>query len=126
MAQKKNTFNVEISDIFDEEQEEFVIQKVLPFLKQSAEELREQFKTTDTVEVRRMSEEEAKKLCSELEGRDLTVKMSDIKKRQTERAAEQIRCPKCGAVLEMLDWRCPECYHEFPEYEFVGDEDEQT
>ncbi|KPJ86214.1 MAG: hypothetical protein AMS17_13505 [Spirochaetes bacterium DG_61] len=123
MAQKKPSFNVEISDIFDEEQEEFVIQKVAPCVKRSVEELKEYFKKTDTIEVRRISEEEAKGLCKELEGRDLLVKMYGIKQRQIERESKQIRCPKCGTVLETLEWRCPECYHEFPEYEFVGDED---
>jgi tRNA(Ile2) C34 agmatinyltransferase TiaS len=124
MAQKKATFNVEISDIFEDGQEDFVIGKVVPFLKESAEELKEHFKTTDTVEVRRISEEEAKRLCSELEGKDLAVRMYTVGERQKERVAEKIRCPKCKAVLDSLDWRCPECYYEFSEYEFRGDEDE--
>jgi tRNA(Ile2) C34 agmatinyltransferase TiaS len=124
MAQKKAMFNVEISDVFEDEQEDLVIEKVVPFLKESADELREHFKTTDTIEVRRISEAEAKTLCSELEGKDLAVRMYSIGERQKERVAEQIRCPKCKAVLDSLDWRCPECYYEFPEYEFTGDEDE--
>ncbi len=125
MAQKKNSFGVEISDIFDEEQEDFVIEKIASFVKQNREELKEHFKTTDTIEVRRISKEDAQKLCSELEGRDLSVKMFDIQKRQQQKESEQIRCPKCGTILESLEWRCPECYYEFPDYEFYGDEDEE-
>ena len=32
MAKKKNSFSVEISDIFDDEQEDFVIEKVESYL----------------------------------------------------------------------------------------------
>ncbi len=125
MAKKKNSFSVEISDIFDDEQEDFVIEKVESYLKQNREELKEHFQKTDTIEVRRIAEEEAKKLCAELEGKELSVKMYEMQQRQQEKEAGQIRCPKCGSVLETLEWRCPECYHEFPEYEFYGDDDEQ-
>jgi lipopolysaccharide biosynthesis regulator YciM len=124
MAQKKNIFVVEISDIFDEEQEDFVIEKVASYVKQNREELKEHFQTTDTIEVRRITEEEAKKLCAELEGKELSVKVHDMQQRQQEKEEGQIRCPKCGTVLETFEWRCPECYHEFPEYEFYGDDDE--
>jgi lipopolysaccharide biosynthesis regulator YciM len=124
MAQKKNSFCVEISDIFDEEQEDFVIEKVASFVKQNREELKEHFQTTDTIDVRRLTEEDAKKLCAELEGKDLSLKMSDIQQKKQEKEENQIRCPKCKTALETLDWRCPECYYEFPEYEFVGDDDE--
>ena len=121
MAQTKPSFNVEISDIFDEDQEDLVIEKVSSYVKQSVEELKEYFQSTDTIEVRRISKEEAESLCRELEGKELSVRMFDVKKRQKEHEAEQIRCPKCRTVLESMEWRCPECYYEFPEYEFVGD-----
>ncbi|GEM_PF-1196870 len=123
MAQKKNSFGVEISDIFDDEQEDFVIAKVASYVKQNNEELKEHFKKTDTIDVRRISKEDAQKLCSELEGTELSVRMYDIQHRQQEKEAEQIRCPKCGTVLETLEWRCSECYYEFPDYEFYGDDD---
>jgi hypothetical protein len=35
-----------------------------------------------------------------------------------------VRCPKCGFTLEFADWRCPECFYEFPDFDFVGDEGE--
>ena len=124
MAQKKNNFCVEISDIFEEDQEDFVIEKVVSFVKQNREELKEHFKTTDTIDVRRLTEEDAKKLCTELEGKELSVKMTDIQQKKQEKEDSQVRCPKCNTALESLDWRCPECYYEFPEYEFVGDDDE--
>jgi lipopolysaccharide biosynthesis regulator YciM len=41
-----------------------------------------------------------------------------------EKEADKVRCPSCGFVLEFLDWRCPECYHEFSEYEFFGDDED--
>ena len=124
MAQKKNSFGVEISDIFDEEQEDFVIEKVASYVKQNREELKEHFKTTDTIDVRRITEEDAKKLCTELEGKELSVRMYDIQQKKQEKETNQIRCPKCNTVLEDLEWRCPECYYEFPEYDFMGDDDE--
>ena len=126
MAQKKNNFCVEISDIFEEDQEDFVIEKVVSFVKQNREELKEHFKTTDTIDVRRLTEEDAKKLCTELEGKELSVKMTDIQQKKQEKEDNQVRCPKCNTALETLDWRCPECYYEFPEYEFVGDDDEDS
>jgi tRNA(Ile2) C34 agmatinyltransferase TiaS len=123
MAQKKNSFSVEISDIYEEEQEDFVIEKVVSFVKQNREELKEHFKTTDTIEVKRIAEEDAQKLCTELEGKDLSVKMYNVDQKKQEKEANQIRCPKCNTVLESLEWRCPECYYEFPEYEYQGDDD---
>jgi len=124
MAQKKSSFCVEISDILDEEQEDFVIEKLASFVKQNREELKEHFMTTDTIDVRRLTEEDAKKLCTELEGKELSVKMYDIQQKSLEKELNQIRCPKCNTVLETLEWRCPECYYEFPEYDFMGDDEE--
>jgi len=124
MAQKKSSFCVEISDILDEEQEDFVIEKLASFVKQNREELKEHFMTTDTIDVRRLTEEDAKKLCTELEGKELSVKMYDIQQKSLEKESNQIRCPKCNTVLETLEWRCPECYYEFPEYDFMGDDEE--
>jgi len=124
MAQKKSSFCVEISDILDEEQEDFVIEKLASFVKQNREELKEHFMTTDTIDVRRLKEEDAKKLCTELEGKELSVKMYDIQQKSLEKESNQIRCPKCNTVLETLEWRCPECYYEFPEYDFMGDDEE--
>ena len=124
MAKNKPGFNVEISDIFDDEQEDYVIEKVGERVRQSAEELKEYFKTTDSIEIKRLSEEEAKALCDALDGHDLNVRMYDVAQKQVEREDEKIRCPKCGAVMEALEWRCPECYHEFPEYDFQDDTSE--
>lgn len=118
MAQKKKSYSVEISDILEPEQEDFVIDKIGRFVKQNVEELKEYFKATDTIVVKRMSEEDAKNLCEVLKNRDLSVSMYDVQERQKERESEQIRCPRCGFVLESLEWRCPECYYEFPEYGF--------
>ena len=124
MAQKKNNFGVEISDVYEEEQENLVIEKVASFVKQNEEDLKEHFKTTDTLNVKRITEEDAQKLVGELEGKDLSLKVYNIEQKKKEKEENQIRCPKCNTVLETLEWRCPECYYEFPEYEFQGDDDE--
>jgi tRNA(Ile2) C34 agmatinyltransferase TiaS len=126
MAQKKNSFGVEISDIYEEEQEDFVIENVASFVKQNREELKEHFKTTDTLNVKRITEEDARKLVSELDGKDLSLKVYNIEQKKKEKEENQIRCPKCNTVLESLEWRCPECYYEFPEYEFHGDDDAES
>ena len=73
MAQTKPSFNVEISDIFDEDQEDLVIEKVSSYVKKSVEELKEYFQSTDTIEVRRISKDEAESLCRELEGKELAA-----------------------------------------------------
>ncbi len=121
MAQKRKSYNVEISDIFEPEQEDFVIDKVVGFVKQNGAELKEYFKTTDTIVVKRISEEDAKNLCEKLKNRDLSVRMYDVQEKKKEREAETIRCPKCGFVLEFPEWRCPDCYYEFPDFGFEDD-----
>jgi lipopolysaccharide biosynthesis regulator YciM len=121
MAQKRKSFNVEISDIFEPEQEDFVIDKVVGFMKQNVDELKDYFTTTDTIVVKRISEDDAKNLCEKLKNRDLAVRMYDVQEKKKEREAEKIRCPKCGFVLEFPEWRCPDCYYEFPDFGFEDD-----
>ncbi len=116
MAERRKSYCVEISDIFDAEQEDFIIEKVRGFLRQSEEELREYFKTTDTIKVKKLSEEEAKKLVEEVKAVDVSVQVYDVDERRRETEAGAVRCPKCGYVLAFPDWRCPECYYEFPDY----------
>jgi len=29
-----------------------------------------------------------------------------------------IKCPQCGHIMNEPDWRCPNCYHEFDDYNF--------
>jgi rubrerythrin len=121
MAQKRKSFNVEISDIFEPEQEDFVIDKVVGFMKQNIDELKDYFKSTDTIVVKRISEDEAKNLCELLKNRDLALRMYDVQEKKKESEVEKIRCPKCGFVLEFQEWRCPDCYYEFPDFGFEDD-----
>ncbi|MBN2322562.1 MAG: hypothetical protein JXQ30_02410 [Spirochaetes bacterium] len=117
--EKDESFTVEISEVYDPDQEEFVIEKIKGYMKKEAEELKEYFAGTDTIAVKRLSEADAKKLASGLESVDVKVLvLSGKKAKENEETTEKIRCPKCHAMLEFLDWRCPECYYEFPEYDY--------
>ena len=120
---KEKLYYVEISDIIEPEQEDRVIEVVSPYLNKSYEELKDYFQTTDTIEVRRLSKEKADALAEEFNGLEVTVKILSIDEKREKAASGQIRCPRCGHVLDYPDWRCPECYYEFPNYEFVGDDE---
>jgi rubrerythrin len=124
MQAKDDRFSIEISDIYDPDQEDFVIEKVKGYLKKEREELKDHFKETDTISVKKLSKDDAERLAKELESIDVKVALKSGKPKKKEEDKEVIRCPKCGAKLEYQDWRCPECYYEFPDYEYVGEEPE--
>jgi len=125
MPKKKENYCVEISDILEPEQEDRVIEIVGTYLNKDYDALKAHFQSTDTVEVRRISKEKAHAIetqCNELE---LTTRIYSIDEKKKESEAHRVRCPRCGAILEYPDWRCPECYYEFPDYTFVGDDEEE-
>jgi rubrerythrin len=125
MPAKKKVFCVEISDILDPDQEDSVIEIVKGYLKKDNETLKDYFEQTDTIEVRRLSEEEVKKLSERLKSvNDISVKVYDLDEKKVEKESNVVRCPKCGFTLEFADWRCPECFYEFPDFELSGDEGE--
>jgi lipopolysaccharide biosynthesis regulator YciM len=126
MPGKKNYFNVEISDIIEPEQENLVIETVKDYVKKDHEALKSYFESTDTIEIKRLSEEEARKLAEQLKGSDIVVRLVNVHEKHKEREAAEIKCPRCGHVIEFADWRCPECYFEFSDYEFKGDEENQN
>ena len=126
MPAKKNVICVEISDILNPEQEDSVIEIVKGYLKKDEEELKDYFEQTDTIEVRRLSEEEAKKISASLKSiKDISVKVYNIDEKKVDKESTAVKCPKCGFVLEFADWRCPECFHEFPDFELSGDDSEE-
>ncbi len=125
MPKKQRVFNVEVSDIYEPEQEDFVIEKVKGYIQKDYETLKEYFKSTDTIEVKRLSEEDAKSLSSQLKSIDVTVNIYNVQEKKVEEEKPLVKCPKCGYKLEYPDWRCPECYYEFPDYDFQGDEEEE-
>lgn len=124
MPVKKNIYCVEISDILEPEQEDFVIERVKDYVNKEKKALEEDFEKTDTIEIKRLLKEEAQNLAASLEGKDLSIRIYTIKEKTEEKEATQIKCPKCGFRLDYADWRCPECYYEFPDYERQGDEEE--
>jgi len=126
MAKREKYYSVEITDIFEPEQEETVIAKAGKYVKQTDEELTEFFKTTDTLVVKKLTEEEAKQLIDELDGMDLSVRMKSTGEKSKQKESSVVKCPKCGFVLEYAEWRCPECYYEFPDYELEADEEPET
>ena len=126
MPAKKKVLCVEISDILDSDQEDSVIEIVKGYLKKDEEELKDYFEQTDTIEVKRLSEDEVKKISSSLESiKNITVKVSNIDEKKVEKESTVIKCPKCGFILEFADWRCPECFYEFPDFDLSGDDDEE-
>ncbi|HEB33379.1 MAG TPA: hypothetical protein ENI15_21275 [Spirochaetes bacterium] len=126
MPVKKKVFCVEISDILDPDQEDSVIEIVKGYLKKDEEELKDYFDQTDTIEVKRLSEDEVKKISSSLESiKDISVKVFNIDEKKVEKESTVVKCPKCGFILEFADWRCPECFHEFPDFELSGEDDEE-
>ncbi len=124
MPVKKNIYCVEISDILEPEQEDFVIERIKDYVNKEKKAFEEYFEKTDTIEIKRLLKEEAQNLAVSLEGKDLSIRIYTIKEKTEEKEAAQIKCPKCGFRLDYADWRCPECYYEFPDNEHQGDEEE--
>jgi len=56
---------------------------------------------------------------------DVTVNIYNVQEKKVEEEKPVVKCPKCGYKLEYSEWRCPECYYEFPDYDFQGDEEEE-
>jgi rubrerythrin len=123
MPENKNNYSIEITEIYEPEQEDFVIENVKGILKKNYEELKNYFKETDSIKVKKLTEEQAKALSQKLESVEVKVEITGEKNKKKVDKPPVIKCPKCGSKLEYLDWRCPECFYEFPEYDFK-DEDE--
>ncbi|MFW6181094.1 MAG: hypothetical protein ACOC8N_05040 [Spirochaetota bacterium] len=122
MAPARRTLHLEVSDIIEPEQEDAVI-RALAALGRSGEELRERFRTTDTCTVKNLSPEQARALAEELRAHRLEVRTIDPRKQESTPDQESVRCPRCGHLLEFVDWRCPECYYEFEDYRFDDDQE---
>ena len=121
MTPTNERYSVEISEIYEEEQEDSVIDKVQGLVNKNKEQLKEYFKETDTLVVKKLSKSDAEKLVKEFEGIDVKVELMSGKAKKKVQKEPVIRCPKCGFKLEYMDWRCPECLHELPEYEFTDE-----
>ena len=125
MPTKKNVFCVEISDILEPDQEDFVIDNIKEYVKKDRESLKEYFEKTDTIEIRRISKEEAEKIADSLQGKEISIRIYNIGEKKEEKESPRIKCPRCGFKLDYSDWRCPECFYEFPDYEFSDEETEE-
>lgn len=123
MAKKKDLYYVEITDIIEPEQEDKVIEVVNSYVKKGYQEMKDYFQQTDTLQVKKLSKEDAEGIVSKLEGIEVITKIYSHEDKIKEAQSNKIRCPRCGFVLEYPDWRCPECYYEFPDYEYVDDDD---
>jgi len=123
MKEKRKSFCVEISDILEPEQEDYIIEKVKRYLNKDYEEIKEYFKTTDTIKIKKLSEEEASNLNNELKELDVTTNVFNPQEKNEKKEASKIKCPKCGYVLDYPEWRCPECYYEFRDYKFEYEDD---
>jgi len=123
MAKKKDLYYVEITDIIEPEQEDKVIEVVNSYVKKGYQEMKDYFQQTDTLQVKKLSKEDAEGIVSKLEGIEVITKIYSHEDKIKESQSNKIRCPRCGYVLEYPDWRCPECYYEFPDYEYVDDDD---
>jgi tRNA(Ile2) C34 agmatinyltransferase TiaS len=119
---KEKTFSLEISDVIEPEQEAAVIEAVKEYVRKDQDELREYFRTTDTIEVCGLDEDEARALQGRLERCKVTLSLRrrGVSQGVAADSGEQasVTCPRCGTRLESLDWRCPECFYEFPEYDY--------
>ena len=119
---KEKKFSLEISDVFEPGQETAVIEAVKDHVKKSGDQLAEYFRSTDSIEVGALSEGEANALRERLEGCGVTVRVrgpgAASEAADEEGGQTSVTCPQCGTALEALDWRCPECFYEFPEYEY--------
>ena len=123
MAKKKDLYYVEITDIIEPEQEDKVIEVVNSYVKKGYQEMKDYFQQTDTLQVKKLSKEDAEGIVSKLDGIEVITKIYSHEDKIKEAQSNKIRCPRCGYVLEYPDWRCPECYYEFPDYEYVDDDD---
>jgi hypothetical protein len=108
MATGKDRVHVEISDVYDPEQETRVIDAVKGLSKLTAGQLSEYFRETDTLLVKKVSPEEAERVSRALEGTEVSVRIIEPGVSRVEKEAENVRGPACGFVLEFLDWRCRE------------------
>jgi rubrerythrin len=122
MKEKEKRFSLEISDVIEPEQEAAVIEAVKEYVKKNHDELREYFKSTDTIEVGGLGESEARSLLQRLERCKVTTSLRGPGAGRGDAADSgeraSVTCPQCGTRLESLDWRCPECFYEFPEYDY--------
>jgi len=123
MAKKKDLYYVEITDIIEPEQEDKVIEVVGSYLNKEYQELKDYFQQTDTIQIKKLEKDEAENIVEKLVGLDVVTKIYSQKEKLKEAQSGMIKCPRCGYVLEYPDWRCPECYYEFPDYEYVDDDD---
>jgi len=123
MAKKKDLYYVEITDIIEPEQKDKVIEVVNSYVKKGYQEMKDYFQQTDTLQVKKLSKEDAEGIVSKLDGIEVITKIYSHEDKIKEAQSNKIRCPRCGYVLEYPDWRCPECYYEFPDYEYVDDDD---
>lgn len=118
------SYSVEISDIFEPEQEDFVIELIKDYMDKDYESLKKYFEETDTITVSSLTEEKAREIVERAEALELSARIISLDEEvEKEKGSEKVVCPRCGFVLEFLDWRCPECYYEFPEYKMKGDEE---
>jgi len=122
MTATNDRYSIEISEIYEEEQEDFVIEKVQGLLKKNKEELKAHFKETDTLVIKKLAKSDAEKLAKEFDSIEVKVEVKSGKQKKKAEKEPEIRCPKCGAKLEFKDWRCPECLYEFPDYDFLDEE----
>jgi hypothetical protein len=120
MTKKNDDRRVVISDIIEPEQEEKVIEAVDGIVKKEREELKEYFMRTDTIVLEDLSKDEAERLVKKLKETGVSVEVSSYGE-AGEAGSRSVRCPQCGCAVEGGEWRCPECYFEFPDYEFQED-----
>jgi hypothetical protein len=120
-------FILEISDVIEPEQEAAVIEAVKGHVAKTGEELSDYFKATDAIEIGGLLEAEVFDLREKLKAAGVTVRLGgagvEAEGADEEPAVESVTCPRCGARLESLDWRCPDCFYEFPEYEYRDEGD---
>ena len=121
MTATNDRYSIEISEIYEEEQEDFVIEKVKGLLKKNKEELKAYFNETDTLVIKKLSKSDAEKLAKEFDSIEVKVEVKSGKEKKKVEKEPEIRCSKCGAKLEFKEWRCPECLYEFPDYEFLDE-----
>lgn len=120
MTNKSDDRRMVISDIIEPEQEDKVIEAVGGIVKKERAELKEYFMKTDTIQLEGLAKDEAERLAKKLEQTGVSVEVSSYDE-AGEAGSGSVRCPQCGCAVEGGDWRCPECYFEFPDYEFRQD-----
>lgn len=78
MSKKEDIYNLEVSDILESEQEDFVIEKIQGYVNKDYETLKDYFKATDTIEVKKLSESQAKTLSDQLRACGVATKVYRI------------------------------------------------